>query len=197
MFRASCAALARPKPVGSSSRSFASLCLVISICIGTPGRAASDACLRSFLRLGFFACLTLLEIAIAICPPSILGRVTTSQAASAPVTALNCGVTGASDCSKSTNRDIHWQNLAGVTRVTLEKPHSKLRSPAFPRKGTVSAVCPRTPPFATAETVPSVHHYSPYPAGTISSRNCGIDKFLSWVLLYEHRRKGSGWLFKH
>src|SRR5262249_13444711 len=66
MFRASCIALARPKPVGSSSRSFASLCLVISICIGTLRRVSSDACLGSFLRLGLFACLTLLEIAIAI-----------------------------------------------------------------------------------------------------------------------------------
>jgi hypothetical protein len=72
-------------------------------------------------------------------------------------------------------------------KATLE-----LRSPAFLRKGTVSAVCPRTPRSQRPRPSPSVHHYSPYPAGTISSRNCGIDKFLSWVLLCEHRRKGSG-----
>src|SRR5215471_15824022 len=84
---------------------------------------SGDLHLHRDAGLGFFRCLLAFLFGLGLVRPShftgnrhcdlpnsILRRVTTSQAASAPVTALNCGVTGAGGCAKSTNRDIHWQN---------------------------------------------------------------------------------------
>src|SRR5262249_29746259 len=95
---------------------------------------SSDLHLHRDAGPGFFRCLLAFLFALGLVrlshftgnrhcdlSPSMLRRVTTkpSQAASPPVTACrNCGVTGASDCAKSTNRDIPLAKLPGVTRVT-------------------------------------------------------------------------------